>query len=50
MNGTKLGAAVVFLALLTIGSGAHAFGNACKNVNFSVDNEFEVNGTRHSLT
>jgi hypothetical protein len=50
MNGTKLGAAVAFLALMTIGSGAHAFGNACKNVNFSVDNEFEVNGQPHSLT
>ena len=40
MDGKTFGAAFVLLALGLTGTGAHAFGNACKRVNFSVDNNF----------
>lgn len=30
---------LVFMMLMFIANNVHAFGNACKNVNFSVDNE-----------
>ena len=36
----KISSAAVALALVMTISGAHAFGNACKRVNFSVDNNF----------
>lgn len=38
MNRMICSAAFVSLALMMNGSGAHAFGNACRRVNFSVDN------------
>jgi hypothetical protein len=40
-----------FLKLMMIGSVAHAFGNACKRVNFSVDNNYgkEITVTRFEL-
>jgi hypothetical protein len=40
MNASKLVAAVAFLGLTTAGSGAHAIGNACRNVTFTVNNNF----------
>ena len=40
MNASKFVAAVVFLGLSTAGGGAHAFGNACRNVTFTVNNNF----------
>jgi hypothetical protein len=42
MNPKTSIAAAAFLALVLVGSSAHAFGNACKNVNFSVDNHFDA--------
>ena len=50
MNAKVSSAAGVFLALMMTGGGAHAFGNACKNVNFSVNNGFTVNNSPHTLT
>lgn len=37
---SRISTAAVALALMMAVSGAHAFGNACKRVNFSVDNNF----------
>jgi hypothetical protein len=50
MNAKVSSAAAVFLALMMTGGGAHAVGNACRNVNFSVNNGFTVNNRPHALT
>jgi hypothetical protein len=40
MNASKIAAAVAFLGLATAGGGAHAIGNACRDVTFTVNNNF----------
>ena len=42
---------LALITLMLIASSAHAFGNACKNVNFSVDNnnDYGVTVTRFEL-
>lgn len=40
----RISSAAFALALMTTGTGAHAFGNACRNVDFSVDNDFRLGG------
>jgi hypothetical protein len=40
MNASKYVAAVAMLGLVAIGGNAHAFGNACRNVTFTVNNNF----------
>lgn len=43
MNRKIASTALMFLALALNGGAAHAFGNACRNVSFTVDNNFTAN-------